>query len=1188
MTTEFKELSICAWNMHGLSTKLNNPDFFDFVCKFDIIILTETWFSYDINLSFNGYSYKNFIRKKNCKKSNDGNRGGITVLYKEFLEDGIRFIQNSLSDNFVWLELNKNFFNCDKNIYVCGAHIPPYKSPYFKEDFELLEQDICAFDNENHIFILGDLNARTGLLNDFVSDDFNCDHDNDLYAVNEYSSDVHIVRNNLDVVVNNYGRQLIDLCISCGVRILNGRFIGNSLGYFTCYPSSGGCSAVDYALCSCDFLENIYDCTCYPIDYLSDHSPISVTFKCKFSKSNTILYDDVLKPFMKRYKWKNDNKQLYVENVFNDSILKMFANYVTTSYTADNVDTAVDDLCNILYNVCDNSNLGIKKCSRNFAKKKCEWKDDDIKMARKEVKKLGKCIRRYPNNRDYVKQYQLKVKYLNKLFKSKKREHKCALQKKIQNVPNKQNAWKEINDIFKSENKSNNIKNTEINCHPTTLVNHFKRQGNVCNVDSNFEQEVNDNIVNMEKKLSYNDITDKPITCKEVRNSIKKLKNGKSSGFDNIFNEMLKYCGECIIQPLCNLFNVILSTGVYPKSWASAIIITLYKGKGNKSDPNNYRGLSITSNIAKLFSNILNTRLSIFLEPSLNSSQFGFRKNFRTSDNIFVLKTIMNKYVHMDKKKVYVAFIDLRKAFDSVWRNGLLYKLIKKGVGCKIYFLLKSIYANCNSCIKINDKVTDYFDINRGIKQGDNLSPLLFNVFIDDLPSIFDNDCAPLKIHDTSINCLLYADDMVLFSETKEGLQNCLNSLYSYCKTWQLEINTDKTKTMTFHNGNYKDKLQFHVNNCKLEHVNEYCYLGNVISSNTLSNTCVNNLVNKSKKSYFLLRQKMKSIDNLSPQLHVFLFDLLCRPIVTYCAEIWYCDFSKRIENSKKRSLKNNKIFDELQCINNFPFELLNLKMCKIALQISPRASNTAAKLELGRQPIEQFIKIQSLKYFKRILNLNPNFLVSKCLKVSTQIHNAGVFSWYTYIQQIVNDCKLTNSEISQTSCKKLNIKFTENTSNYYNKLLYDDLNRIESKDQKSLNKLRTYRLFKYECKYENYLDVIINPAQRRIVTKFRLSDHSLEIEKGRHQNILERDRICKLCTLDIENEEHFLLKCNFYSTQRKLLFDKIGHLIPNFVNLSTTDKFIYIVKSNVKIIILALSQYIHNCFKVRNLKLAE
>ena len=177
---------------------------------------------------------------------------------------------------------------------------------------------------------------------------------------------------------------------------------------------------------------------------------------------------------------------------------------------------------------------------------------------------------------------------------------------------------------------------------------------------------------------------------------------------DGILNEMIKYGQHALLHCLEKLFNIILSSGTYPKIWGEGYLITIFKS-GSPSDPNNYRGISINSCPSKLFNGIL------------NNEQIGFRKGSRTADHIFKLKTLICKYIQKSGKS-YACFVDLKKAFDSVIHSALLYKLLKNGINGKFFNIIKSIYSCSVLRVKMDNNLSNCFKSEIGVKQGDNLS----------------------------------------------------------------------------------------------------------------------------------------------------------------------------------------------------------------------------------------------------------------------------------------------------------------------------------------------------------------------------------------------------------------------------------------------------------------------------------
>ena len=152
--------------------------------------------------------------------------------------------------------------------------------------------------------------------------------------------------------------------------------------------------------------------------------------------------------------------------------------------------------------------------------------------------------------------------------------------------------------------------------------------------------------------MMYKAESDSTITYREIQKAIFDLKKGKSASPDRILNEVIKYTKSVMINSYMKIFNVILKTEIYPKSWKESFTIPIYKS-GDKNEPNNYRGISLINCLPKICNTILNNRLIKIIEDQLSNSQFGFRENHRTADSVFVLKSLINKYIHKNRKKIY-------------------------------------------------------------------------------------------------------------------------------------------------------------------------------------------------------------------------------------------------------------------------------------------------------------------------------------------------------------------------------------------------------------------------------------------------------------------------------------------------------------------------------------------------------
>ena len=204
--------------------------------------------------------------------------------------------------------------------------------------------------------------------------------------------------------------------------------------------------------------------------------------------------------------------------------------------------------------------------------------------------------------------------------------------------------------------------------------------------------------------------------------------------------------------------------------------------------------------LSKLFCLIILDRLEGVVQSlhPVSPNQIGFKKGHRTSDHIFVLKTIVDKIVKSDKGHLFVAFVDFRKAYDRINRTLLLLKIRHLGVNGFLYKNIKALYESVSYEVKVKggrlEPITSRFDL----KQGCVLSPLLFNLFIDDMKNIFDVSCDPVRILTEPLSHLLYADDLAIISATESGQNSSLSKLESYCTLWQLKVNIQKSKVVIF------------------------------------------------------------------------------------------------------------------------------------------------------------------------------------------------------------------------------------------------------------------------------------------------------------------------------------------------------------------------------------------------------
>ena len=636
----------------------------------------------------------------------------------------------------------------------------------------------------------------------------------------------------------------------------------------------------------------------------------------------------------------------------------------------------------------------------------------------------------------------------------------------------------------------------------------------------------------------------------------------------------MKAGASALLPALRKLFNLIFSSGIYPKDWSNSYILPLFKS-GDKKLPENYRGIAIGNSLGKLFNLILNSRLDKYFNKNsiINEYQIGFSKKARTSDHIFVLRTIIDKYTKQGGK-LYACFVDFKKAFDTVIHAGIRFKLLMNNINGKFYKIIKSMYERNEVCIKVNNNITPHFMSQLGVRQGDVMSPNLFKIFINDLPKYFTNLGNTVEINNKKVDCLMYADDIVLLSTTASGLQSRLDQLHCFCNEWCLQVNTSKTKVMIFNNSGRLLKSNFSFDNKYLDVVKNYKYLGITFSPNGLFHQAKSDLYNKAMKASFKLQ---KSLSSCNPSVKTFLhlFDHTIKPIVLYGCEIWgmFNTTSAKCRRPTDDYLMSIYFGDYA--------DKIHLKVLKHILGVHKRSNNVAVLSEMGRFPIYFTIVLSVIKYLHRLETLS-NGLLYDAFICNKNLHAQKVQTWYSSTQYLLDKLNINSATLT-----KSNIQYKVNKEMRNIFLNFWKMQQMKYKNSDE-GKLDTYYKVKDCFRREKYLD-LKHFNIRQSISKLRLSAHSLKIETGRFgQNRLSRkDRICDLCSQrNIENEMHFLIDCPFYSATREPFWNVFKRASSNFENLTPWSQFLWLVNNEESSVLKSLGTFIDLAFTLRKEKL--
>lgn len=1168
-----------CWNINGLeckingirSNKLHEEEVINCLNKSDFIGLVETHAQSSTEISLKGYSVfrKDRPKHKNAWKPS----GGIAVLVKDHLRNACKFDPISDSD-VIWVKILKDVTKLNCDLFLAFVYLPPCNSSYGKangnEILQKLEKQIEYFSCKGKIILCGDFNARTGDCIDCI------DKEEEPYLPLPHDGNHELIlsRVSCDNTVNQYGKWLIDLCTDNQIYILNGRTLGDFCGQFTCHTPRGS-SVIDYFIASKSLSSSILSMHVHDMSISSDHCAISM--KLKVNRDN--LVEDVLGgrdpnishiPLPDNFLWSEEAKIKYQE-AFHTSEVKDKISDLEKELKSDRVEvqSLVSKLTDVMILAGDKS---LRKRSfkprKNFkSNNNKKWYDKDCKCLLREVKSAkNKFNKNVFNNALRIKYYS-KFKEYKKLVKYKKRKYNGYLTNMLSNAMENdpQTAWKIVNELKNNSlpaDKSEKINRSQWYIHFRDLL-----RGNAHNLDSVRQKDIRDELTNYEKSHQEGNL-DYKITEKEIIDASHKLKNNKASAYDMIKNEMIKSAVPLIKQTIVKVFNKLLNMGHFPKSWTEGIIVPLHK-QGNSSDPNNYRGITLNSCLGKLFCHVINSRISNYVEniSFLAKEQAGFRKNFRTSDQTFILKTLVDKYCCKNGKpnKLYACFIDLKKAFDTVWHDGMLVKLQRAGINGKTYELIKSMYQGSISRVKCKNSLTETIMINQGVHQGNVLSPLLFNIFINDIGDELCINDVPI-LHDTRISHLLYADDLVLFATTEAGLQKNIDKVYEFCKKWGLAVNIEKSKIMAFSKTGRipKDHFRFNIGGEELEYVTQYKYLGVTFSSNTKFSVAEKHLSLKANRALFSIKQSIFD-KGLKPSAVLHIFDILVKPIALYGSEIW---------TSYKSCYKGKTLDDlfELSFKSNSEYDKIHTRFCKYVLGVHSKTCNFAVFSELGQFPLIISSITSCLNFWTHILQSSSESLIAKAYLEQLN-GTTDKFLWIQFVKKIIQD--LGFSHVWNNHCTfdshallaAIKNKLKERFLAFWQKKI---------SDSETMKKLRTYKVLKQNFGIESYLDAINDKSIRKSLTSFRVSSHRLRIERGRYFGEKPDERLCNVCNV-VEDEVHFMCQCQKYSSQRKTLYDSLKHSNIS-ICLDSYKTFIELMTNDKKDVTIAIGKYIKEC----------
>ena len=503
------------------------------------------------------------------------------------------------------------------------------------------------------------------------------------------------------------------------------------------------------------------------------------------------------------------------------------------------------------------------------------------------------------------------------------------------------------------------------------------------------KEEFTDNSTDAQKDNHLN----MQFTLAQLKLAIQSCNKNKSAGPDNIPYEFLKELPELSLTELLKFYNYLYNAGKLPQRWKHAIILPLYKPDKTKSDPLSYRPISLTSCLCKVMEKLVNQRLTHFLESNrlLNNCQTGFRKNKSTLDQIIKLQDKISKY-NNNRGFTVAVFLDFEKAYDMLWRKGLMTKLKNLGINGNMFSFINDFIENRTFQVKVGAEMSDTKLLENGTPQGSIISPILFLVMINDI-----------DVGNTGVDLSLFADDSATYKSGKninqllKDIQTSLNSISKWADKWGIKISNSKSVGIIFtHRVKYNILNPLTLNGNPLKMETKAKFLGMIYDKKLTWRDHVQYIEDRCKARLNLMRSLTGTGWGASKESLLTIYRALIRSLLDYGAEAL---------DSASESVKSR-------------FDVIQSKALRICCGAMNGTAVAALQSECGEPPLSIRRLKQQLKYSIKVKSMadhpSKNVLEDHWTNYYGKNKQNNNVSIYNKVSEIINDMQVEQIRVDK------------------------------------------------------------------------------------------------------------------------------------------------------------------------------